>query len=308
MRHGTGHLRLTIGLPTFDGEDYLPACLLNIAEQTYRDFEVLIYDNASSDRTRQIVEEFASKDSRFRYFRQDQNVPPQVNFADVLKAAHTTLFIWRADDDLWSHNYLEKLVAAYDANPHAKLAVSTTIVERADGSHRKTFEFRDFGPGDAARMRQLFHCQASWIYGLFERETLTEIMAVVRTRYQEVWAADYLVIFYYGLKGLIAGTSDAFFVQRTHVVRKPAQGKQQVTHRWKKNYSKVIEQMNFYDEMRGRFFDLAENWIYDETKNVFQRLRWKIFLLNFMGKRLFKWRTIFRRKLLHRIRSAFSNA
>jgi len=294
-------LRLTIGLPTFEGEAYLLACLENIAKQTYRNFEVLIYDNASTDHTGHLAREFASKDPRFRYFRQNKNVPALVNFIDVLEAARTPFFIWRADDDSWSPDYLEKLVGVYDANPGAKLVVSKIIVERADGSHRQTFDYRYFGFGHTARMRQLHHCQPSWIYGLFERERLTEIMQVVRTRYDEAWASDYLIIFYYGLKGFIAGTNDAFFVQRTHVVRKRAQGGE-AAHRWKRSYRTVIEKMNFYDEMRRRFSTLAREWINDETNSIFQKLMWKMFLFNFMGRRLFKWRTIYRRKLLHLIR------
>ena len=62
--------RLSIGLPVFNGEDYLREALDALLGQTFEDFELIISDNASTDQTPNICESYRKQDSRIRYFRQ----------------------------------------------------------------------------------------------------------------------------------------------------------------------------------------------------------------------------------------------
>jgi glycosyltransferase involved in cell wall biosynthesis len=61
--------RVRIGLPAYNGERHLPAALDSLLAQTYGDFELIISDNASTDRTEEICREYAARDSRIRYHR-----------------------------------------------------------------------------------------------------------------------------------------------------------------------------------------------------------------------------------------------
>ncbi|HET6324545.1 MAG TPA: glycosyltransferase, partial [Planctomycetaceae bacterium] len=65
---------ISIGMPVFNGEKYIVEALDSILGQTYSDFELIISDNASNDRTAEICQEFARKDQRIRYFRQSTNL------------------------------------------------------------------------------------------------------------------------------------------------------------------------------------------------------------------------------------------
>ena len=56
--------KLSIGIPVFNGQEFLPELLDRFLAQTFRDFEILICDNASSDRTPQICYEYERRDSR----------------------------------------------------------------------------------------------------------------------------------------------------------------------------------------------------------------------------------------------------
>ena len=58
---------VTIGVPVYNGDALLDECLQCLAAQTFRDFEVLVYDNASTDRTASIAQSWAARDARFRY-------------------------------------------------------------------------------------------------------------------------------------------------------------------------------------------------------------------------------------------------
>ena len=54
--------KLSIGLPVFNGEKFLHKCLSSLLEQSYEDFEIIISDNASTDKTEIICQEYSKKD------------------------------------------------------------------------------------------------------------------------------------------------------------------------------------------------------------------------------------------------------
>jgi glycosyltransferase involved in cell wall biosynthesis len=293
--------RVTVGVPVFNGGPFISECLSNIANQTYSDFRVLICDNASSDDTGKIALEFVKADSRFRYFRQEQNVPALQNFADVLKASNSPLFIWHSDDDYWPPNYLEALVETLDANPETRLAVARIVSERLDGSDSSVYEYVEFGSSDLARMRQLQHCHACWVYGLFDRQILLETMERVCAEYKEAWGFDYLVIFLYVFRNLVSGTNNTQFVQRRPVPAQTSGGAHRDA-RWKQEYRDIAAKMDFYLVLRQRFFRIASKLITRDARNVAWAGLWHVFLWHFLAKRLFKARTIYRRKLRRRVR------
>ncbi len=60
--------KVSIVVPVFNGEKKLEANLNSILDQTYKNYEVIVVDNNSQDKTKEIIFEFNKKDSRFRYF------------------------------------------------------------------------------------------------------------------------------------------------------------------------------------------------------------------------------------------------
>ena len=66
--------RVTIGLPVYNGENYLAELLDALLGQSYEDFELVISDNASTDATAEICRHYEKRDSRIRFFRQPSNV------------------------------------------------------------------------------------------------------------------------------------------------------------------------------------------------------------------------------------------
>jgi glycosyltransferase involved in cell wall biosynthesis len=88
--------RVSIGLPVFNGEKYLAEALDSILSQTYRDFKLIISDNASTDRTEQICREYAAKDRRIRYYRNEKNIGAPKNFNRVFELSSGKYFRWDA--------------------------------------------------------------------------------------------------------------------------------------------------------------------------------------------------------------------
>lgn len=107
--------RVSIGLPVYNGEALLPAALDSILGQTFADFELIISDNASTDRTSEICAAYAERDPRIRYYRNDVNVGAARNYNRVFEFARGEYFRWAAHDDIMHPDYIRRCVEVMDA-------------------------------------------------------------------------------------------------------------------------------------------------------------------------------------------------
>jgi glycosyltransferase involved in cell wall biosynthesis len=114
--------RVSIGLPVYNGADYLAAAIDSLLAQTFRDFELIIADNASTDATEAICRERAARDGRIRYIRHAQNLGAMRNFNYVVEAARARYFKWAAHDDMHEPEYLARCVEVLDSDPSVVLA------------------------------------------------------------------------------------------------------------------------------------------------------------------------------------------
>jgi glycosyltransferase involved in cell wall biosynthesis len=113
---------VTIGVPVRNGERYLRGALDALLSQDYRDFELLISDNASTDGTTAIAMEYAARDPRVSFYRSDATLSPAGNFNRLLELARGRYFMWAANDDLWEPQFVGTLVELLERNPAAVLA------------------------------------------------------------------------------------------------------------------------------------------------------------------------------------------
>ena len=128
--------KLSIGIPVFNGEEFLPELLDSLLAQTFRDFEIVICDNASIDRTSKICGEYASRDSRIRYFRNDSNLGAIPNFNRAFELSTAPLFKWAAHDDLYHKTYLDVCVRLLEDNPDIILAhAGTAFIDEMSEIH-----------------------------------------------------------------------------------------------------------------------------------------------------------------------------
>src|SRR3954470_1776125 len=114
--------RVTVGLPVYNGERYVADAIDSLLAQTFSDFELIVCDNASTDRTEAIVRGFAARDSRVRYCRNVENIGLYPNFNLVRGMARGEFFKWLAHDDICSPTYLQRCVEALEADPAASMA------------------------------------------------------------------------------------------------------------------------------------------------------------------------------------------
>lgn len=86
----------SIGLPVYNGENYLEQAIQSVLAQTFQDFELIISDNASTDGTEAICRRFAEQDPRILYVRQPRNIGAAKNYNYTFHLARGEYFNWLA--------------------------------------------------------------------------------------------------------------------------------------------------------------------------------------------------------------------
>lgn len=117
---------VTIGLPVYNGAAYLADALDSLLGQTFEDLELIISDNASTDATAAICQQYAAQDQRVRYVRNEYNAGAAANYNKVFHLANSPYFKWATHDNLYAPEFLERCVTVLETNPSVVLAYAQT--------------------------------------------------------------------------------------------------------------------------------------------------------------------------------------
>jgi glycosyltransferase involved in cell wall biosynthesis len=126
--------RISIGVPVYNGERYLALCLDSLLAQSEEDFELLIADNASTDASWEICQEYAARDKRIRILRNERNLGAARNYNLLVGQARGSLFKWMPHDDLLAPEYLRRCSDALEGERGAVVAYPTTVMIDAEGN------------------------------------------------------------------------------------------------------------------------------------------------------------------------------
>ena len=88
--------KVSIGLPVYNGENFIEEALNSIIGQTYGEWELIISDNASTDRTPKICESYTKKDHRIRFYQNEANIGAAANYKRVFELSSGKYFKWAA--------------------------------------------------------------------------------------------------------------------------------------------------------------------------------------------------------------------
>ncbi len=125
---------VSIGVPTYNRPLKLRCALESLLGQTYKNIELIISDNSSTTyETECIAREFAGRDSRVRYIRQQMNIGAFSNFSYLLKQSTGDYFMWAADDDKWEPWFIEKCVSTLIRYPDVAAAMTEVQYFGVDG-------------------------------------------------------------------------------------------------------------------------------------------------------------------------------
>lgn len=207
--------KVSIGLPVYNGKRFLAQSIDSLLAQTFRDFELIITDNASTDATEVICRDYAQRDSRIRYFRAEKNQGAAQNFNWAFEQASGEYFKWAADDDLHDPRFLEACVQTLDSDPGVSLCFTRTAFIDGDGVQIKEHPY----PIDLsqASQRDVFRLMLSGghivheIFGLMRTATLQESPLIGK-----YVGSDIVLLGHLALAGTYHQVPELLFFHREH--------------------------------------------------------------------------------------------
>ena len=171
---------VSIGMPVYNGERYIRRALDSLLDQDYKNFELIISDNASTDATLQICKEYAARDNRIIIHTHSRNVGSLANFKTVLELAQGKYFMWAAVDDCWFPEFISELVNGLETHTEAGVAMSAVDRVYEDGALLDTIRFKDKDDPNGRTYYQMMKSLTSskkynlYIYGLFRTQLLKQ--------------------------------------------------------------------------------------------------------------------------------------
>jgi glycosyltransferase involved in cell wall biosynthesis len=170
---------VSVGLFVYNGERFIEESLRSILNQTFSDFELIISDNASTDRTGEIAKAYANREKRIRYYRSEKNMGAGWNARRVYELARGKYFKWAAVDDLIEPDLLWRCVEVLENDPSCVVAYARTKEVNENGTFIKNYVMpvKADSPDPVARFREML-LVPSWcyqIYGLMRMSALRQI-------------------------------------------------------------------------------------------------------------------------------------
>jgi glycosyltransferase involved in cell wall biosynthesis len=169
-------VRVSVGLPVYNGERYLEATIDSLLGQSLGDFELVIADNASQDGTQDICKAAEKRDRRVRYIRRDRNVGIARNFNGLFEITSTPFFKWASHDDICGETFLADSVRSLDEDPDAVLACGGAAMIDSDGTVMFEWPCNDalMSSDPLTRLRAVLRLSGDifYVFGLVRRDAL----------------------------------------------------------------------------------------------------------------------------------------
>lgn len=209
---------VSIGLPVFNGEAYLEQALESILTQTWGDFELIISDNASTDRTEEICRVYVQRDPRVRYVRNTENRGAAFNYNQTVALARGQFFKWAAADDWLAPTFLETCLAPLQSDHSIVLVYPHTQIVDENGQPLSLYEdelnLTESEPAERFchfldRFRRKDKCNA--VFGLIRLEQLRKTRLIDRFT-----SSDITLLGELALLGKMVEVPQTLFYRRDH--------------------------------------------------------------------------------------------
>jgi len=202
-------------MPVYNGEKFLRQALDSLLAQDHYNFELNICDNASTDETAAICEEYCARDQRIHYYGNSSNIGLLANWQRAFEAASSDLFMWAACDDCWSPNYVRTLVDCLLANPQAALAAGRICFIDVNGNPYAGHHDApacDAG-GNLGPAKQLLHQHSvNWLHGIYRRRSVAKFLPAFING--DSWGSDVVFLWEICLATNVVGSNEAILYKR----------------------------------------------------------------------------------------------
>jgi glycosyltransferase involved in cell wall biosynthesis len=211
--------RVSVGLPVFNGANFIRRSIQSILAQDFADFELIIADNASTDETESICRELAASDARIRYCRNESNIGAAGNYNKVFELARGEYFKWAAHDDECHPAMLRRCVEALDRAPDSVTMVyplAELIDEQGNRLEAPLDRIECVDPRPHRRLVRLLWslnmCDPA--FGLYKSAHLKRTQVI-----GPFFGADYVLLGELAMLGEIREVDEVLFRLRAHAKR-----------------------------------------------------------------------------------------
>lgn len=246
---------ISVIIPTYNREKTIIRSIKSILNQTYQDFELLIIDDGSTDRTREVVE--AIKDSRVKYlYQKNQGACVARNYG--INCSKGSYIAFQDSDDLWLPEKLEKQLKVFQNNKDVDIVCCKTSCVRLDGT--KIYPMKDFQEGIIDNMHGPIGISTQTI--MIKKEVAQKVKFDPKvTRYQDL---DFLLT---AQKNFNIYCMNEYLVERFHnvdsITNHPERAYNMELY-FEKKYSEIFKRKNNY---LSKFFSSALLDAVNQTKN-----------------------------------------
>lgn len=255
--------RVSLAMPVYNGENFIREAIDSILAQDFTDFELIITDNASTDATEEICRDYASRDARVRYHRNEKNLGAAPNYNLGYELARGTYLKWCPHDDYMSPNFLSACVAKLEARPDAALAFGFT---QCVDKNSQPFDWpeKEMGTIDESNpAKRFYRCMTEDgtnfpIFGLYRMDLLKRT-----TLHRSYYGSDRALLAEVALLGSCLMVPEAIFFNREHPDRSINIKDLAVRSRWQNGKSTrraAMEHVNLLThlfEIAGRHPDVV---------------------------------------------------
>ena len=203
---------VSIGLLMYNGERYLRSSMDALLAQEYENFELIVSDNASTDTSGAIAQEYAAGDSRVKYRRNERNVGSLENCNRAFPLASGKYFMWASCHDTWDPKFLTACTQVMEQDDSVVLCMPRSMWIDQDGKEISPLagivDTRGQDPGKRFR-RVLARHHPYLVYGLYRRDALQHVMP-----WRKTLGSDDLVLVELAFLGAFAFLDEQLFCMR----------------------------------------------------------------------------------------------
>jgi glycosyltransferase involved in cell wall biosynthesis len=210
------YVSVNVGMPVYNEARYISKAIESVLSQEFTDFQLIIFDNASTDNTVAICKQYAIKDSRIKIIENPVNIGVSDNFKKAFEESTSPYFVWISGHDLWHPEFLTRCVIGLENNPSVVLYYpKSTWIDDTDrdlGEIGRSIETRGLDPVSRFQVVLWGMGYGSPTYGLLRSSALKQV-----TLGTKVVGLDNIILNELSLLGDIA-----YLDEPLHYVRKLA--------------------------------------------------------------------------------------
>ncbi len=208
-----------IGMPVFNGAEYIAGAIESIINQSISDFELIICDNASTDDTEAICRRYAKGDTRIHYYRNEKNIGAHPNYNRTFELTSGQYFKWAPHDDLLHTNFLEQCIRTLEEAPESVVSQSFLQYIDADNNEIGVYDSQLTGSNSSSPIRRfaslLLTKHPSYeIMGVFRRSAMVNTQLL-----QSFHGADRALLAELALRGTFNQVQQPLQLVRDHKER-----------------------------------------------------------------------------------------